>query len=37
MKRLVIIGATSGIGLEVAKCYLQKGWKLGLAERRISR
>ena len=36
MKRLVIIGATSGIGLEVAKCYLQKGWKLGLAGRRTA-
>lgn len=36
MKRLVIIGATLGIGLEVAKCYLQKGWKLGLAGRRTA-
>lgn len=37
MKRAIIIGATSGIGQEVAKCFLQKGWKLGLAGRRTSR
>lgn len=36
MKRVIIIGATSGIGLEVAKCFLQKGWKLGLAGRRTA-
>lgn len=36
MKRAIIIGATSGIGLEVAKCLLQEGWKLGLAGRRTS-
>ena len=36
MKRAIIIGATSGIGLEAAKCLLQKGWRLGLAGRRQS-
>ncbi|MBP8777601.1 MAG: SDR family NAD(P)-dependent oxidoreductase, partial [Bacteroidaceae bacterium] len=36
MKYIVIIGATSGIGLEVAKIYIQQGWKVGIAGRRIS-
>lgn len=35
MGRIVIIGATSGIGLEVAKLYVAKGWKVGVAGRRI--
>lgn len=34
MKRIVIIGATSGIGLEVAKRYIRKGWRVGIAGRR---
>lgn len=34
MKRIVIIGATSGIGHEVAKCFVQQGWKVGVAGRR---
>ena len=34
MKRIVIIGATSGIGLEIARCYIHKGWKIGIAGRR---
>lgn len=34
MKRVIIIGATSGIGLEVAKCYLKAGWQVGVAGRR---
>jgi short-subunit dehydrogenase len=34
MKRAVIIGATSGIGQEVAKCLLVKGWTIGIAGRR---
>lgn len=33
-KRAVIMGATSGIGYEVARLLLSEGWKLGLAERR---
>ena len=34
MKRVIIIGATSGIGLEVARCYLKAGWQVGVAGRR---
>lgn len=34
MKRVIIIGATSGIGYEVAKIYLQSGWRVGVAGRR---
>ena len=35
MKRIVIIGATSGIGYEVAKIYSQQGWRVGVAGRRL--
>lgn len=34
MKRIVIIGATSGIGREVAKGYIKLGWRVGIAGRR---
>jgi len=34
MKKVIIIGATSGIGREVALLMLQKGWLLGIAGRR---
>ncbi|MBQ8657315.1 MAG: SDR family NAD(P)-dependent oxidoreductase [Prevotella sp.] len=34
MKRAVIIGASSGLGLEVAKILLNDGWQLGVAARR---
>lgn len=34
MKRIVIVGATSGIGLEVAKRCIRKGWHVGAAGRR---
>lgn len=34
MKRVIIIGATSGIGYEVAKAYLKLGWRVGVAGRR---
>lgn len=34
MKRAVIIGATSGIGHEVAKVLLLQGWNIGVAGRR---
>ncbi|MBE6181455.1 MAG: SDR family NAD(P)-dependent oxidoreductase [Rikenellaceae bacterium] len=35
MNRIVIVGATSGIGLEVARIFLRKGWQVGAAGRRI--
>lgn len=34
MKRIVILGATSGIGLEVARIYTEAGWRVGAAARR---
>ncbi len=34
MKRAIIIGATSGIGLEVARIWATRGWRLGIAGRR---
>lgn len=34
MKRVVIVGATSGIGYESAKIFLQQGYTVGLAGRR---
>jgi len=33
-KRVIIIGATSGIGYEVAKEYVKMGWQVGVAGRR---
>jgi NADP-dependent 3-hydroxy acid dehydrogenase YdfG len=35
VKKAIIVGATSGIGLEVAKLLLAEGWTLGLAGRRV--
>ncbi len=37
MKRAVIIGATSGIGYEVARILLKQGWNVGVAGRREER
>ena len=34
MKKVIVVGATSGIGREVALCMLQRGWLLGIAGRR---
>ncbi len=36
-KSAIIVGATSGIGLEVARVLASKGWTLGLAGRRENR
>ena len=37
VKRIIIIGSTSGIGYEVAKIYWKRGYQLGLAGRRVDR
>ena len=34
MKKIIIIGATSGIGREVTKLYIARGWQVGIAGRR---
>ena len=34
-KRAIIIGASSGIGLEVAKLLIEQGWTVGVAARRV--
>lgn len=36
MKRVIIIGASSGIGMELARLYAQEGDVLGLAARRLT-
>lgn len=33
-KRIVIVGATSGIGREAARCFIEAGWRIGIAGRR---
>lgn len=37
MKRIVIVGATSGMGLEVARLAIRAGWRVGAAGRRAER
>ena len=34
MKKAIIVGATSGIGKEVAILLLKEGWRIGIAGRR---
>ena len=34
-KRAIVMGASSGIGLEVAKMLMQQGWAVGVAARRV--
>lgn len=34
MKRIVIVGATSGLGLETARLCIREGWRVGAAGRR---
>ena len=35
-KKAIVMGATSGIGMEVAKLLAAKGWQVGIAGRRIT-
>ena len=35
MKRIIIIGATSGLGFEMARQCIHKGWHVGVAGRRM--
>jgi short-subunit dehydrogenase len=35
VKRAIVIGASSGIGLEVAKLLIEQGWTVGVAARRV--
>ena len=35
MSKAIIVGASSGIGLEVARLFIQRGWKVGVAARRL--
>lgn len=34
VKRIIIIGATSGIGYEITQLYRKQGWRIGIAGRR---
>lgn len=34
MKKIVIIGASSGIGMRVATDFARLGWRVGIAARR---
>ena len=36
MRRIIIVGATSGLGNELAKIFISLGWKTGIAGRRSS-
>ena len=35
MKRAIVVGASSGIGMEVARLLLLQGWTVGVAARRV--
>ena len=34
-KRAIVVGASSGLGKEVAKILIEQGWKVGVAARRV--
>ena len=35
MSKAIVVGASSGIGLEVARLLIQRGWTVGVADRRL--
>jgi NADP-dependent 3-hydroxy acid dehydrogenase YdfG len=35
MSKAIVVGASSGIGLEVARLFIQRGWTVGVAARRL--
>ena len=37
MKRAIIVGASSGIGHEVARLLIMQGWTVGVAARRTDK
>lgn len=37
MKKAIVVGASSGIGLEVARLLRHNGWKVGVAARRVEK
>ena len=37
MNKAIVIGASSGIGMEVGKLLISDGWKIGIAARRTDR
>lgn len=36
-RKAIVMGATSGIGMEVAKLLAERGWQVGIAGRRVER
>ena len=37
MKKAIVLGASSGIGHEVARLFIAQGWVVGVAARRIDK
>jgi len=35
MRRAIVLGASSGMGLEVSKMLASAGWRVGVAARRV--
>lgn len=35
MKKVIIIGASTGIGSDLARCFAQQGWEVGITARRL--
>ena len=37
INRVIILGASSGIGYEVARLFIKQGWIVGVAARRLEK